>query len=64
MPIRWQQPLAGNPLRCDGPNLMFQSLEAVENRLVQAVLYLENHRHLVVSITGFDWIANIPLNAT
>jgi transposase len=36
------------------PNLVFQSLEAVEDRLVDAVLYLENHRHLVASITGFD----------
>ena len=46
------------------PNLVFNSLEAVEDRLVQAALYLENHHHIVASITGFDWIINIPLNAT
>jgi putative transposase len=46
------------------PNLVFQSLEAVEDRLVEAVLYLESHRQLVASITGFDWIVNISLNAT
>jgi transposase-like protein len=46
------------------PNLVFNSLEAVEDRLVEAALDLENHRHKVASITGFDWIVNISLNAT
>jgi len=46
------------------PNLVFNSLQGVEDRLVEAVLYLESHRQLVASITGFDWIVNISLNAT
>lgn len=46
------------------PNLVFNSLEAVEDRLVQAVLYLESQHQLVASITGFDWVVNISLSAT
>ena len=46
------------------PNLVFNSLDAVEDRLMEAVLYLENHPKLTASITGFDWIVNIPLSAT
>lgn len=46
------------------PNLVFNSLEALEDRLVQAALYLESQRQLVSSITGFDWVVNISLNAT
>ena len=41
------------------PNRVFNSLEAVEDRLVQAVRYLESQRQLVASITGFDWVVNI-----
>jgi transposase len=46
------------------PNLVFHSLEGVEDRLAEAALYLETHPDLVASITGFDWIVNIPLSAT
>ena len=46
------------------PNLVFNSLQAVEDRLVQAVLHLESQPQLVASITGFDWIVNISLSAT
>jgi transposase len=46
------------------PNLVFNSLEAVEDRLVESVLALENDGVSVSSITGFDWIINISMNAT
>lgn len=46
------------------PNLVFNSLEAVEDRLVEAALHLEKHRQLTTSITGFDWIISISLTAT
>jgi len=38
--------------------------EAVEDRLAEAALDLENHSDRVASIAGFDWIVNIPLSAT
>lgn len=38
------------------PNLVFDSLTAVENKLVEAVLYLEMNPRIVQSITGFQWI--------
>jgi transposase len=41
------------------PNLVFQSLAAVENQLVEAVLYLENNPSIVQSITGFPWILKV-----
>jgi transposase len=37
-------------------NLVFDSLEAVENKLVEAILHLENNPTTVQSITGFRWI--------
>lgn len=37
-------------------NEVFNSLEAVEDRLVEALVALENDRELVASATGFDWI--------
>ena len=45
------------------PNLVFSSLEAVEDRLVESVLHLESHRKLKASITAFDWIISISLKA-
>ena len=39
-------------------NEVFNSLDAVEDRLVEALVALENDRDLVASITGFDWIIN------
>jgi hypothetical protein len=46
------------------PNLVFSSREAIEDSLVESVLYLESHRNLTASITGFDWIISISLNTT
>jgi len=45
-------------------NLVFDSLDAVEDRLIDALLFLEDEKELVSSITGFNWIINSPLHAT
>ena len=39
-------------------NVVFNSLDAVEDRLVEALVALENDREFVASTTGFDWIIN------
>jgi transposase len=39
-------------------NEVFNSLVAVEDRLVEALVALENDREFVASTTGFDWIIN------
>lgn len=39
-------------------NEVFNSLDAVEDRLVEALVALENDKELVASATGFDWIVN------
>jgi transposase len=39
-------------------NEVFNSLDAVEDRLVEALVALENDQELVASTTGFDWIIN------
>ena len=44
-------------------NLVFDSLDAVEDCLVEALATLERDTHRVQSITGFDWIVNICLKA-
>lgn len=36
--------------------LAFKSLNAVEDRLIEASLFYEDRPELVESITGFDWI--------
>ena len=46
------------------PNLVFKSLDDVENTLVEALVTLENDNERTQSITGFKWIININLNAT
>lgn len=46
------------------PNLVFDSMEAVADRLVEALVWLESHPQFTASIAGFDWIVSIPLNAT
>jgi hypothetical protein len=46
------------------PNLVFDSLDALEDRLEEALACLENDPLRVQSVTGFNWIVNIPLNAT
>jgi len=45
-------------------NEVFDSLDGVEDRLVEALLALERNQDLVTSITGFDWIINCHLTAT
>lgn len=37
-------------------NLVFDSLDAVEERLVEALLALEGDHALVQSLAGFEWI--------
>ena len=39
-------------------NLVFDSLAAVEDQLVEAIVFLENNPTMVQSITGFKWIVN------
>jgi len=39
-------------------NEVFSSLDAVEDRLVEALVDLENDKESVASTTGFDWIFN------
>jgi transposase len=46
------------------PNLVFDSLTGVEDRLVEALAALEKNSQRVAQITGFDWIVSIPMNAT
>ena len=43
---------------------MFASLDAVEDRLVEALATLEGDPARVASLAGFDWITAIPLNAS
>jgi transposase len=45
-------------------NEVFDSLDGVEDRLVEALLAVERNQDLVTSITGFEWIINCPLTAT
>jgi transposase len=40
------------------PNVVFGSLEAVEDQLVEAIVFLEKNPTIVQSITGFKWIVN------
>jgi hypothetical protein len=46
------------------PNLVFDSLRAVEDRLVEALATLENDPQRVTQVAGFDWIVSIPMKAT
>lgn len=46
------------------PNAVFDNLEGVENRLVEALVSLEQDNRRVQNTTGFPWIVNISLNAT
>ena len=38
------------------PNLVFDSLEAVEEKLIESTLHFEKNPKIVQSITGFKWI--------
>jgi transposase-like protein len=44
-------------------NRVFDSLNAVEEQLMTALKTLEEDAPRVASLTGFDWIKTIPLNA-
>jgi ABC-type dipeptide/oligopeptide/nickel transport system ATPase subunit len=46
------------------PNLVFNSMQAVEDTLVEALVALENDNERTQSIAGFTWIVSIQLNAT
>ena len=45
-------------------NCVFDSLNAVEDRLVEALATLANDRQRLISMTAFPWIVNILMNAT
>jgi len=45
-------------------NKVFESLDAVEHTLLEALGTLENDQKRMLGLTGFDWIISIPLNAT
>jgi hypothetical protein len=42
---------------------VFASMAALEAQLVAALTVLEDDPPRVASLTGFDWIRSIPLNA-
>jgi hypothetical protein len=41
------------------PNLVFDSMAAVERKLIEAILFLECSSKIVQSITGFKWIVDV-----
>jgi hypothetical protein len=45
-------------------NEVFESIDGVENQLVNALAALESRSAEVASLTGFPWIVGITLNAT
>lgn len=45
-------------------NRVFQSLDSLENTLVEALVDLENDKQKTLKLTGFDWIISVLLNAT
>jgi hypothetical protein len=46
------------------PNLVFNSMDAVEDTLADALVTLENDNEKTQGIIGFDWIVSINMNAT
>lgn len=44
-------------------NAVFASLDAVEDRLVEALATLERDPARIASLAGFEWITAIPMNA-
>ena len=38
-------------------NLVFDSMNAVENKLEEAMIYYDKNTEIVKSITGFNWIS-------
>jgi len=47
----------------DFADIVFDSMDAVEDQLAYSLRRLENEKEKVASITGFGWIINIPLIA-
>lgn len=45
-------------------NVVFQDMEGVEDRLLDALIALENDPDRVQGLTGFDWIVSCLTNAT
>jgi transposase len=45
-------------------NEVFDSLDGVEDRLLEALVALEGDQNLVASTTGFNWIINCQITAT
>lgn len=45
-------------------NKVFDSMAAVEDILMDALVALENDKKKIAGIAGFDWIISIPLYAT
>ena len=45
-------------------NRVFQSLDAVEDTLLDALVALVSDKKRILGLTGFDWIICIPLNIT
>lgn len=45
-------------------NVYFQSLEAVENRLYDALSHYTQHRKTLLSACSFDWVVSPILNET
>ena len=44
------------------PNLIFESMDEVEEKLIEASLYFENNPKVVRSIAGFKWIVKAKLS--
>ncbi len=38
------------------PNLVFDSMQAVEDKIIEACVFYQNNPQIVQSITGFNWI--------
>jgi transposase len=45
-------------------NVVFKTINTVEDTLVDALVALENHHEKVQGLTGFDWIISSIMNAT
>jgi hypothetical protein len=43
----------------DGLSGTFDSMAAVERKLIEAILFLERSPKIVQSITGFKWIVDV-----
>lgn len=46
------------------PNLVFDSMDAVEEKMLEACRFYQNNSQTVRSITGFSWIIHNLMNAT